>query len=188
MVQTPTSWRACPFMRHMRSAAFTEQLTMHGAGFKKLTCLSLHGENVHPLALHALAGLPSLRSLVLHGMRQLTDSSNVGPVLASLPSLQHLDLSYTSLGNGIIESLTYSRRLASWESQKGKPPILQVVQLFPHVCEMSAQMFRMFRDDLQVRCLHPFRSLMLLMLRMVSSDAIGVSLLWCLPNALTNDS
>ncbi|KAK9903399.1 hypothetical protein WJX75_004741 [Coccomyxa subellipsoidea] len=89
-------------------------------GFNKLKCLSLYGENLHPLALHAMAGLPSLHSLDLHGMQQLTDSIHVGPVLASLPSLQHLDLGNTSIGDSTIESLTYTRHLASWESQKGK--------------------------------------------------------------------
>ena len=55
-------------------------------------------------------------------MRQLTDSNNVGPILASLTSLQHLDLASTSLGDGLIEALTYSRRLASWHDQSGKQP------------------------------------------------------------------
>lgn len=93
---------------------------MH-AGFNNLTCLSLFGENIHPLALGALAGLPSLHSLDLRGMRQLSDSTSVGPVLASLASLEHLDLGDTSLGDGIIESLTYGRRVASWHRQSGPP-------------------------------------------------------------------
>ncbi|CAL8465260.1 g4795 [Coccomyxa elongata] len=90
-------------------------------GFNKLTCLSLLGENIHPLALGALAGLPSLCSLDLRGMRQLSDSTSVGPVLASLASLEHLDLGDTSLGDGIIESLTYGRRAANWHRQSRAP-------------------------------------------------------------------
>ncbi|EIE23244.1 hypothetical protein COCSUDRAFT_66236 [Coccomyxa subellipsoidea C-169] len=91
--------------------------------FSKLTCLSLYGDHLHPLALHSLVGLPSLRWLSLQGMRQLTDNNNVGPVLASLTSLQHLDLARTSLGDGLIEALTYSRRLASWHNESGKRPL-----------------------------------------------------------------
>lgn len=106
-------------------------MNLHDAGFNKLKCLSLYGENLHPLALHAMAGLPSLHSLDLHGMQQLTDSIHVGPVLASLPSLQHLDLGNTSIGDSTIESLTYTRHLASWESQKGKPPTSLAAQTFP---------------------------------------------------------
>ncbi len=91
------------------------------AGFNKLTCLALYGENIHPLALGALVGLPSLCSLDVRGMRQLSDSTSVGPVLASLASLEHLDLGDTSLGDGIVESLTYGRRVANWSRQSRHP-------------------------------------------------------------------
>ncbi|BDA50232.1 hypothetical protein COCOBI_15-3610 [Coccomyxa sp. Obi] len=102
---------------------FTSATHLHWlTGFNKLTCLSLFGENIHPLALGALAGLPSLRSLDLRGMRQLSDSTSVGPVLASLASLEHLDLGDTSLGDGIVESLTYGRRVANWHRQWQSEP------------------------------------------------------------------
>jgi len=95
-------------------------------GFNKLTCLSLYGAHLHPLALQSLAGLPLLRSLDLQGLKQLEDSPYVGPVLASFASLQHLDLSYTSLGDQTVDCLTYSRRLAKWEQDLGAalPPLM----------------------------------------------------------------
>jgi hypothetical protein len=73
-----------------------------------------------PEALGLLPGLPGLRSLSLSGLQQVTDAA--GPILASLPLLEVLDVGGTSVGDGIVDALTYSRRLAAWAQQQGAYP------------------------------------------------------------------
>lgn len=96
------------------------------AGFDKLTCLSIGGlRNLCDDSLMPLQGLPSLRNLDLGGL--INVSNGAGPILASLPHLQHLDLRDTSVGDQMIEALTYSRRLAAWAQRQGVIAVLPVL-------------------------------------------------------------
>ena len=60
-----------------------------------------------------LRGLLSLRALDLSEQYDAV-SDEAGPILASLPSLEALNLALTNVGDLLIDALTYSRRLAAW--------------------------------------------------------------------------
>lgn len=90
------------------------------AGFTKLTCLSLRGCSwLQPQGLAMLRSLPSLRALDLSDQYDaVTDEA--GPLLASLPNLEALNLALTNVGDLLIDALTYSRRLSAWTQETGK--------------------------------------------------------------------
>ena len=91
-----------------------EPSCMSIAGFTALTCLSLRGCSwLQPQGLGMLRGLLSLRALDLSEQYDAV-SDEAGPILASLPSLEALNLALTNVGDLLIDALTYSRRLAAW--------------------------------------------------------------------------
>ena len=78
-----------------------------------------------------LRGRTSLRALDLSEQYDAV-SDEAGPILASLPSLEALNLALTNVGDLLIDALTYSRRLAAWaretsEDQHGAPFVTQEV-------------------------------------------------------------
>ncbi|CAK0786842.1 hypothetical protein CVIRNUC_010056 [Coccomyxa viridis] len=102
-----------PQLVHLELASYHETLSWC-TGFTALTCLSLRGCSwLQPQGLGMLRGLLSLRALDLSEQYDAV-SDEAGPILASLPSLEALNLALTNVGDLLIDALTYSRRLAAW--------------------------------------------------------------------------
>jgi Leucine-rich repeat (LRR) protein len=76
---------------------------------KKLRTLDVSGARITPAGLKVLEGLPLLARLSLWNCKLLDDSA--APMLAAIPSLGNLDLSYTGTGDATLERLSASPRL-----------------------------------------------------------------------------
>jgi hypothetical protein len=73
------------------------------AKLKLLRRLDLSGAEITPAGLRELERLPNLQELSLWNCRSLDDAA--APVLAGLPKLSIVDLSYTSAGDAALKSL-----------------------------------------------------------------------------------
>jgi len=79
------------------------------AKLKKLRVLDVSGARITPAGLKVLQSLPQLERLSLWHCTAIDDSA--APVLAAIPSLTNLDLSYTSAGDATLQQLAELPRL-----------------------------------------------------------------------------
>jgi len=86
---------------------------------RHLRCLCLRGCSISAQALEVLKQCPALRALSLAGNPNVDDSA--ASVLAALPELLVLDVSFTSVGDAMIEALCYRLRIEAWCAAQGEP-------------------------------------------------------------------
>ncbi|DBA83015.1 hypothetical protein WJX77_002461 [Trebouxia sp. C0004] len=110
-------------LTHLEFSAYWIRNLAWLQGTPNLQCLSLrHLRYLPPIQYRNLLAVPQLRSLDLFEMARSEEPTGfeLGVVLAKLQNLKALNVTCTEVGDKLVETITFGRRLAAWSRETGQ--------------------------------------------------------------------